>query len=29
MALDRNLDEEGDVTDRIRDMEKIQKKVGL
>jgi hypothetical protein len=26
MALDRNLDEEGDVTDRIRDMKKKQKK---
>lgn len=26
MALDRNLDEKGDVMDRIRDMKKIQKK---
>ena len=26
MALDRNLDEKGDVTNRIRDMKKMQKK---
>jgi hypothetical protein len=28
MALDRNLDEEGDVTDRIRDMKKDAEKGG-
>ncbi len=26
LALDRNIDNEGDVTDRLRDMKKMQKK---